>query len=116
MKFINILIGKGLYDTYQEQLDMLVTGSARLNIFKKGGDSLMGRYFLYRVHPITAAETADRSLTLFSNPTLIPNEKIHHLLEFGGFSEPFTKGNRRFLNKWHHLRQQQLIYERHSKS
>lgn len=102
---------KGLYDTYQEQMNILVTGSARLNIFKKGGDSLMGRYFLYRVHPITAAETADRSLTLFSNPTLIPNEKIHHLLEFGGFPEPFTKGNRRFLNKWHHLRQQQLIYE-----
>lgn len=102
---------KGLYDAYQEDIDILVTGSARLNIFKKGGDSLMGRYFLYRVHPLSAAETANRSLTLFSNPIHIPNEKISQLIEFGGFPEPFTKGDKRFLNKWQNLRHQQLIYE-----
>lgn len=102
---------KGLYDAYQEDMDILVTGSARLNIFKKGGDSLMGRYFLYRVHPISAGETAERPLVLFSNPTIIPNEKIQQLLDFGGFPEPFTKGENRFLNRWHHLRHQQLIYE-----
>jgi predicted AAA+ superfamily ATPase len=102
---------QGLYDAYQGRMDILVTGSARLNIFKKGGDSLMGRYFLYRVHPISAAETAERPFTLLANPTLIENEKIQQLLEFGGFPEPFTKGDKRFLNKWHHLRHQQLIYE-----
>ena len=102
---------KGFYDVYQGNMDILVTGSARLNIFKKGGDSLMGRYFLYRIHPISAAETAERSPILLTNPTIIPNEKIQQLLEFGGFPEPFTKGNKTFLNKWHHLRQQQLIYE-----
>ncbi len=102
---------KGLYDLYQEHLDILVTGSARLNIFKRRGDSLLGRYFLYRIHPLSAAETADRPLILFCNPSLIPQEKIQQLLEFGGFPEPFVKADHRFLNKWHHLRQQQLVYE-----
>ena len=102
---------KGLYDTYQENMNILVTGSAGLDIFRKGGDSLMGRYFLYRVHPISAAETPERPLILFSNPTIISNERIEYLLNFGGFPEPFTKGDNRFLNRWHSLRHQQLIYE-----
>lgn len=102
---------KGLYDLYQDNMNILVTGSARLNIYKKGGDSLMGRYFLYRVHPISANETADRTLNLFNVPKIIDQDKIKHLLDFGGFPEPFTKGDNRFLNRWHHLRHQQLIYE-----
>ena len=102
---------KGLYDLYQDNMNIVVTGSARLNIYKKGGDSLMGRYFLYRIHPISTNEAADRTLSLFSPPKIIPQDKIQHLLDFGGFPEPFTKGNNRFLNRWHHLRHQQLIYE-----
>jgi uncharacterized protein len=102
---------KGLYDHYQGQMDILVTGSARLNVYRKGGDSLMGRYFLYRAHPLTVGETADRPLTLFQPLQLISQDKIENLLHFGGFPEPWSKGNERFLNRWHHLRQQQLVYE-----
>jgi predicted AAA+ superfamily ATPase len=98
---------KGLYDTYQGQMDLLVTGSARLNVFRKGGDSLMGRYFLYRVHPLTVAEKGYRSIGLFQAPTPVSQELIHNLLYFGGFPEPLSKGNERFLNQWRHLRQQQ---------
>lgn len=102
---------KGLYDSYQGTMDILVTGSARLNIFRKDGDSLVGRYFLYRVHLITAGETKDRSFNLFTSPTIIPQDKISSLLEFGGFPEPFLKGSKSFSTRWHTLRQQQLIYE-----
>lgn len=102
---------KGLYDIYNDQLDILITGSARLNIFYKGGDSLMGRYFLYRVHPLTIAENIHRSFELFQSPHFISQDKIEQLWEFGGFPEPFSKSNKRFFNKWQHLRHQQLIYE-----
>ncbi len=102
---------KGLYDLHKDDMNIIVTGSARLNIFKQSGDSLMGRYFLYRIHPISGAENTDRAFDLLVSPSIIPNEKINQLLEFGGFPEPYTKGNKRFLNKWHSLRHQQLIYE-----
>ena len=102
---------KGLYDLYQGQMDILVTGSARLNIYRKGGDSLMGRYFLYRVHPITLGEGGARPLTLFQAPQIIGQDTLTHLLNFGGFPEPWGKGSGRFVNQWRHLRQQQLIYE-----
>ncbi|MBC8387421.1 MAG: AAA family ATPase [Actinobacteria bacterium] len=38
---------KGFFDTYKEKIKIIVTGSSRLDIYKKGGDSLMGRYFPY---------------------------------------------------------------------
>ena len=41
---------KGFYDTYPE-INLIVTGSARLDHFKKGGDSLFGRYHYFRLHP-----------------------------------------------------------------
>ena len=49
---------KGFFDVYGEQVRILVTGSARLGFFRRGGDSLMGRYFLYRMHPLSVAELA----------------------------------------------------------
>ena len=51
---------KGFFDVYGDgrRLKIAVTGSARLNVYKRGGDSLMGRYFLYRVHPLSAGEIA----------------------------------------------------------
>lgn len=41
---------KGIYDTKSTHLQILVTGSARLDIFDKIGDSLTGRYFLRLYH------------------------------------------------------------------
>lgn len=52
---------KGLFDLFHDQIDILVTGSARLNIFKKGGDSLLGRYFSFRLHPLSIAEVTGRA-------------------------------------------------------
>ena len=42
---------KGFFDTYGERARLLVTGSSRMDIYRRGGDSLMGRYMLYRMHP-----------------------------------------------------------------
>jgi predicted AAA+ superfamily ATPase len=47
---------KGLYDKRRDEFKILVTGSAKLNIFRKGGDSLMGRDFYYRLHPFSLSE------------------------------------------------------------
>jgi predicted AAA+ superfamily ATPase len=60
---------KGFFDTYAEKARMLVTGSSRLETYRRGGDSLMGRYFLYRMHPFSVGETIR---TGFSNTPLHP--------------------------------------------
>ena len=47
---------KGFFDTYGERVRLIVTGSSRLDVFRRGGDSLMGRYLLYRMHPWSVGE------------------------------------------------------------
>ncbi len=104
---------KGFFDLYEKQVHILVTGSARLDIFRKGGDSLMGRYFHYRMHPLSLRELSsgfDASMLL--QPGHKPEkEALTQLLKFGGFPEPFIKADTRFYNRWQKRRQQQLIYE-----
>ncbi|MCY4342852.1 MAG: AAA family ATPase [Gammaproteobacteria bacterium] len=39
---------KGFFDQHESRARILVTGSASLATFSRGGDSLMGRYFPYR--------------------------------------------------------------------
>lgn len=105
---------KGFYDRYSKQVHILVTGSARLDVYKKGGDSLMGRYFLYRFHPLSVAEIVNQELStteIRQQPIQIPEDKYYNLWEFGGYPDPFLKANKRFFNKWSHLRFQQLFEE-----
>jgi len=47
---------KGIFDKHKDEFSIIATGSARLNIYRKGGDSLMGRYFYSRIHPLSLAE------------------------------------------------------------
>ena len=47
---------KGLFDKHADDLRIVVTGSSRLDVYRRGGDSLMGRYFAYRMHPLTVGE------------------------------------------------------------
>ena len=70
---------KGFFDVYGADLNIAVTGSARLNVYKRGGDSLMGRYFPYRIHPLSVGEVADGPLGLedeFRNPVKVNEETI----------------------------------------
>jgi predicted AAA+ superfamily ATPase len=104
---------KGFYDIYGEAAKVAVTGSARLDLYRRGGDSLLGRYFPYRMHPVSVAETLHS--TAAELPVRPPKQPttgvLAHLLEYGGFPEPFLRGETRFANRWRALRRQVLIRE-----
>jgi len=105
---------KGLYDSYPNKMHILVTGSARLDVYKKGGDSLMGRYFLYRFHPITIAEITHKEIRdqeILSIPNEITTQQFDALWQFGGYPDPYLKAETRFFNRWKNLRFQQLFQE-----
>lgn len=97
---------KGLYDKHGDQHPIFVTGSARLDLYHRGGDSLAGRYFLHHLHPLTLAElTGPRKLDSFedldfSSEPSHAQETMEALLKFGGFPEPFFKANETFLRRW----------------
>src|SRR5439155_12557859 len=69
---------KGIFDTEKSIRRIIVTGSARLDHYRKGGDSLVGRYRLFRLHPFSLPELARASGT----------PDVARLLRFGGFPEP----------------------------
>ncbi|MEM7403139.1 MAG: AAA family ATPase [Myxococcota bacterium] len=109
---------KGFFDTYGDRCRIVVTGSAQLGTLAKGGDSLMGRYFSYRVHPLSLGELArgtlpDDDLHSMHLPGLphIDASYMETLLQHGGFPEPFVKKNIRFRNRWQQLRDEQLFRE-----
>jgi len=104
---------KGFFDEYKGRAHIVVTGSSRLDVYKRGSDSLMGRYFPYRLHPLSLAELGrtDLSDKEIGDPFPVKSQDLDKLLKNGGFPEPFLKDNTRFLNRWKTLRQQQLIQE-----
>ncbi len=104
---------KGFFDTYEKKCRILVTGSARLDIYKRGGDSLMGRYFLYRLHPLSIREIANPNLPTqeIQKPHKISSEDLDALMTYGGFPEPYLKRNKTFFNHWKRLRIEQLFRE-----
>lgn len=85
---------KGVVDEHENNPNLLVTGSARLEIFRKGGDALTGRCFSYRLHPIDLSE-----LSTFK-PELPAAEQVSYLLEHGGFPESLLcpEDSERLLN------------------
>lgn len=100
---------KGFFDIYGDnrKLKIAVTGSARLDIYKRGGDSMMGRYFPYRIHPLSAGEVVSSKIdtkVLFQNGRRIPQETIDDLLKLGGYPEVVLNGTSRFHNRWQKLR------------
>lgn len=88
---------KGLYDTLKNTHQFLVTGSARLDHFRRGGDSLLGRYFYLRLHPFSLPELKNTSLSL------------EDLFKFGGFPEPLFGQDERQLRRWHLGRLSKLV-------
>jgi len=105
---------KGFFDTYEDRVRVIVTGSARMDVFRRGGDSLMGRYFLYRMHPLSVAEClwpAPPDEGLLRSPRAIPEEEWSALCEHGGFPEPFCRRSSAFSSRWRRLRQDLLLRE-----
>jgi predicted AAA+ superfamily ATPase len=104
---------KGFYDVHGRAVRVIVTGSARLDVYKRGGDSLMGRYFPYRMHPLTVGELLRPKLSEseIASPGAIPVGDWEALATFGGFPEPLSKARATFLSRWQRLRFDQLFRE-----
>ncbi len=104
---------KGFFDASEDVASVLVTGSARLNIYKRGGDSLMGRYFLYRMHPLSVGELISRPYDpcVIRDPGSLSDEAFQGLYRYGGFPEPYLRGTDRFYNRWIRLRTEQMFRE-----
>lgn len=92
---------KGLYDRHSPRVRFLVTGSARLDYYRKGGDSLQGRYHYHRLHPFSLRE-------LDRKPT---REHLESLLRFGGFPEPLLTGDEVAWRRWQRESRQRVVYE-----
>lgn len=106
----NIL--KGYFDEFRHEINFSVTGSARLDLFRKAGDSLVGRYFLFKMFPLTPREVNGEALDIENiwHPSLpidsMPDESalyyeaVSLLLKFGGFPEPFAASREEFTTRW----------------
>jgi predicted AAA+ superfamily ATPase len=115
---------KGIFDTLKNPCDILVTGSARLNVYRKGSDSLLGRYYHFRLHPFSLAElifqNKDQSEpdNLFKNlfARTIPvsariKKSFEDLCTFGPFPEPLFAASKRTLNLWQRNRIERIVRE-----
>jgi predicted AAA+ superfamily ATPase len=91
---------KGLYDGRPRGQRVLVTGSARLDLYRFGGDSLQGRYHLLRLHPLSLAEVGKGRRDAFMR-----------LLRFGGFPEPFFAGSATQAKRWSREYRTRLIHD-----
>jgi len=102
---------KGLYDTRGHDTPLLVTGSARLEHFRKGSDSLLGRYLPYRLMPFSVAESPDGILP----EDVLSKRRIRFpwsdILRLGGFPEPLLRGSEAEARRWSRLRLDRLVLE-----
>lgn len=85
---------KGVYDKEGATPQLLITGSAKLDTYKKVGDSLAGRYFQYRLFPFDLKEVAQ------FDSEFTPDEIFERLLSCGGFPEPFLNGTVTYYKRW----------------
>ncbi|MCL5268773.1 MAG: AAA family ATPase [Bacteroidetes bacterium] len=114
---------KGLYDSHGDNLRIMVTGSGKLDVYQKGGDSLFGRYQLYHLHPFTLGEClsdgkpfhpSPKSLLeeiLRHPPTKAADENLRRLEKFTGFPEPLFAGSESRLRRWSRSHEQLIIRE-----
>jgi predicted AAA+ superfamily ATPase len=91
---------KGLYDARRPGQRILVTGSARLDFYRFGGDSLQGRYHMLRLHPFSAKELAIHTTA-----------RLADLLKLGGFPEPFLSGSEVEARRWSREYRNRLVRE-----
>lgn len=119
-KWKNIL--KGIFDVHRHNYKFLVTGSALLDTFRKSGDSLVGRYFLTHLLPLSVGDLVKNNFKEFidantlikmvvdSQPSFSPQD-LEALLNLSGFPEPFFKSSESFLKRWQIQHNELLIEE-----
>jgi len=101
---------KGLYDSWKGRVRFIVTGSARLDFMRKSGDSLVGRYFLFRKLPLHPRDVvkkppdlswiAGRAWEPSAEPDGAWKDASRQLMDLNGFPEPFYSGSTEFLTRW----------------
>ena len=104
---------KGIYDASFEKYHFIITGSAKLDISRRAGDSLSGRYFTFRLFPLclselvnknslrsTVAQTADEFIKRKMDSAVKAENALSLLLEYSGFPEPFVRQSKKFHAKW----------------
>ena len=113
---------KGVYDQFANDYKFLISGSGRLDLYQKGGDSLAGRYFQFHLFPFTVAELSKKRRNIddffkspinnfdMNEPTLT-RDIWQTLFHFGGFPEPFTRGKKSFYTKWSTSYASQIVRE-----
>jgi predicted AAA+ superfamily ATPase len=113
---------KGIFDTLTAPCDILVTGSARLGVYMKGSDSLLGRYFSFRLHPFSIRELGgpeavgpDEALeALFSRSrprTKSVQERLDAMMAYGPFPEPLLAQDVRRAHLWRRNREELVVRE-----
>jgi hypothetical protein len=114
---------KGLHDARGENLEVIVTGSGRLDIYQRGGDSLFGRYHLYRLHPFTLGEYIRESRQTVCPPgefwravtdsktPVGAKEGLEELEALTGFPEPLFSGSEARLRRWRRSHQTLVVRE-----
>ncbi len=92
---------KGLYDKTRSFRRYLVTGSARLDLYRRGGDALTGRTHLHQLHPFSLREL---------DPAC-SGHALETLLRYGGFPEPLFAQSETRHRRWQRERMHQVIRE-----
>ncbi len=93
---------KGVYDTEGIPPRILVTGSARMDVYRRGGDSLAGRYFLHRLYPLSVRELRGQGK---------PQEILNRLIDLGGFPEPFLGQSEEEAQRWRKQHLERIVRE-----
>jgi len=111
---------KGVYDRDKDNFKFIVSGSGRLDVYQKGGDSLAGRYLLFYLWPFTLAELAGRRLDFASfikapltlHPVSDDPETIwKRLAAFSGFPDPYLAADENYHRIWANNYRKQLLRE-----
>lgn len=112
---------KGLFDLHQPNTHWIITGSAALDVYRKGQDSLVGRHFTYHLCPYSVAELLGMAMSpsfvseikssklVLEKPSQKSQESLEKLFRLGGFPEPLFKEEESFLNQWRTTRIDRLI-------
>lgn len=103
---------KGFYDVHGDQVRIVVTGSARLDYYRKSGDSLLGRYIPYRLHPFSVGETKEPPTpeNWFTRDSK-PSYSLQDICRLSGFPEPLLRGSEGHAKRWSRMRLERLLTE-----
>ena len=108
---------KGIWDTRTNEEKIIVTGSSRLDIYRRSGDSLLGRYHYHVLHPFSLAEINHKFPEIkmpekrYDLELPAPGHNLDELLFFGGFPEPWLSGSERSLLRWQTERFERIFRE-----